>query len=255
MAAGKGTRLLPSTRAISKQLLPVYDKPMIFYPLTTLILAGISEILIICNKEHVELFQRTLGDGSEFNVEISYAVQREPLGIAHGLLLAESFLANSSCCLILGDNILHGPGLGRKLRENTEIEGAKVFAYKVANPRDYGVVEIGDKGEVISIQEKPLKPKSSFAIPGIYFFDRNCCTIAKQLTPSARGELEITDVLIEYMKSQKLKVEVLPMGCAWLDTGTVESLHDASSFVRTLQLRQGIVIGDPYIASHWTEKY
>ncbi len=245
LAGGHGSRLLPSTRAVSKQLLPVYDKPMIYYPLTTLILAGITDILLICKQEHLDLFQRTLGDGSQFDVNIEYEIQINPLGIAHGLVVAKPFLSNQKCCLILGDNILHGPGLGRKLRENRDVNGAKIFAYEVSNPEEYGVVEFDRFGKAISIEEKPAVPKSSYAIPGLYFLDEHCVNIAESLTPSSRGELEITDVLKEYMKFDTLSVEALPLGTAWLDTGTTESLHDASSFVRTLQLRQGIVIGDP----------
>ena len=253
LAGGYGTRLLPCTKALSKQLLPVYDKPMIYYPLTTLILAGIQEILIVCNSDHLTLFKKTLGDGFEFGIHIQYMTQIEPLGIAHGLILAEEFLENDKCCLILGDNIFHGPGLGRRLRENRTIEGAKIFAYEVANPQDYGVVAFDVENSVTSIEEKPIVPKSNFAIPGLYFMDERCVSFAKDLMPSSRGELEITDVLLKYMSMQQLLVERLPLGSAWLDTGTVEALHDASSFVRTLQLRQGIVIGDPQQASRWLE--
>lgn len=245
LAGGLGSRLWPATRAVSKQLLPIYDKPMIFYPLTTLILAGIQEVLLICNASHLDLFKQTLGNGSEFGIKLDYEVQAEPLGIAHGLLIAENFLGGEKCCLILGDNIFHGPGMGRKLRENLDVTGAKVFAYEVANPESYGVVTFDVDGKVTSIEEKPLVPKSSFAIPGIYFMDESGVDFAKSIRPSARGELEITDVLTKYLEQGLLKIEKLPMGSAWLDTGTFEALHDASSFVRTLQLRQGIIIGDP----------
>ena len=253
LAGGSGTRLLPCTKALSKQLLPVYDKPMIYYPLTTLILAGIREILIICRSDHLNLFEKTVGDGSEFGVQIKYMTQIKPLGIAHGLILAEEFLSNDKCCLILGDNIFHGPGLGRKLQQNRSIDGAKIFAYEVANPQDYGVVTFDINNSVTSIEEKPIAPRSNFAIPGLYFMDERCVAFAKSLTPSSRGELEIIDVLLKYMSMQQLNVERLPLGSAWLDTGTIEALHDASSFVRTLQLRQGIVIGDPQQASRWIE--
>lgn len=253
LAGGSGTRLLPCTKALSKQLLPVYDKPMIYYPLTTLILAGIREILIICRSDHLNLFEKTVGDGSEFGVQIKYMTQFKPLGIAHGLILAEEFLRNDKCCLILGDNIFHGPGLGRKLQQNRSINGAKIFAYEVANPQDYGVVTFDINNSVTSIEEKPSTPRSNFAIPGLYFMDERCVAFAKSLTPSSRGELEIIDVLLKYMSMQQLNVERLPLGSAWLDTGTIEALHDASSFVRTLQLRQGIVIGDPQQASRWIE--
>jgi glucose-1-phosphate thymidylyltransferase len=253
LAGGLGTRLRPATKAISKQLIPVYDKPMIFYPLTTLILAGIREVAVVCNPGHVEDFEQTLGDGSEFQISIKYLVQTKPLGIAHCLIIAKDFLAGQKCCLILGDNIFHGPGLGRKLQENLGIDGAKIFAYEVSNPSEYGVVDFDSIGNVTSIEEKPKSPKSSFAIPGLYFFDQNCSDFAKLLTPSLRGELEITDVLKKYKDIGKLKVERLPLGSAWLDTGTFEAIHDASSFVRTLQARQGIVIGDPKQASRMAQ--
>jgi glucose-1-phosphate thymidylyltransferase len=245
LAGGRGSRLLPMTRAVSKQLLPIYDKPMIFYPLTTLILAGIREILIVCNEEHLEMFRKTLGDGEEFGVDIQYKIQGDPRGIAHGLYISREFLNGEKCCLILGDNILYGSGLGRSLGKNLEIVGAKIFAYTVANPSEYGVVNFDVRGQVESIEEKPQISRSNFAIPGLYFLDEECIEIAKNLSPSARGELEITDLLKIYLKKQRLSVEILPLGTAWLDTGTIEAIHDASAFVRTLQVRQGLVIGDP----------
>ena len=248
LAGGSGTRLHPLTKITSKQLLPVFDKPMIYYPLTTLILAGISEVLIITRQEDSSSFERLLGDGSEFGIRISYAIQESPAGLAQAPLIAESFLDGEGFCLILGDNFLYGSGLGRKLQNLTNIEGATVFAYKVKDPTQYGVVDVDSFGHAISIEEKPKNPKSDLAIPGLYFFDSDIVEICKNLTPSARGELEITDALKEYMRQGKLKVEILPLGTAWLDMGSFESLLEAGEFVHIVQSRQGILIGDPTTA-------
>ena len=249
LAGGSGTRLHPLTKIISKQLLPVFDKPMIFYPLTTLILAGISEILIITRPDDSLAFKNLLGDGSEFGIHITYAVQAKPAGLAQAPLIAESFLNGEHFCLILGDNFLYGSGLGRKLQKMANIQGASVFGYKVNDPTQYGVVEVDSMGRAISIEEKPRVPKSNFAIPGLYFFDNQIIDICKNLSPSARGELEITDALREYMHRGDLKVEILPVGTAWLDMGSHESLLEAGEFVHIVQKRQGILIGDPLTAT------
>jgi glucose-1-phosphate thymidylyltransferase len=248
LAGGSGTRLHPLTKVISKQLLPVYDKPMIYYPLTTLILAGIDEVLIITRPEDAPLFRSLLGDGSDIGISISYAVQEKPAGLAQAPLIAERFLNGDSLCLILGDNFLYGPGLGRKLEALGDRDGATIFAYKVSDPTQYGVVELDVEGKPISIEEKPQSPKSDFAIPGLYFFDNQVITICKGLAPSKRGELEITDAIKDYLNQGKLSVEVLPIGTAWLDMGSHESLLEAGEFVHILQSRQGILIGDPATA-------
>jgi len=248
LAGGSGTRLLPLTKITSKQLLPVFDKPMIYYPLTTLILAGVSKVLIITRPEDLSAFEGLLGDGSEFGIEITYAIQEKPAGLAQAPLIAESFLNGEGCCLILGDNFLYGSGLGRKLQNLTNIQGSTVFAYKVSDPSQYGVVEVDSSGHALSIEEKPKAPKSDLAIPGLYFFDGEIIDICKKLTPSARGELEITDALKEYMRRGSLKVEILPIGTAWLDMGSFESLLEAGEFVHIVQSRQGILIGDPSTA-------
>ena len=249
LAGGIGSRLSPLTRAVSKQLLPVYDKPMIYYPLSTLILAGIREIALISSQNHIESFRNLLGDGSEFKVNFTYLIQKEPRGIADAFIIASDFIENSKVALILGDNLFYGQGLGRQLARNTNIDGARIFGYRVSDPSSYGVVTLGSKGEVISIEEKPKNPNSDLAIPGLYFFDNSVTDIAKGLKPSSRGELEITDVIIEYWKQNKLKVEILERGTAWLDTGTPEGLFEASSFVRAIQHRQGFRLGDPKEAS------
>lgn len=248
LAGGSGTRLHPLTKITSKQLLPVFDKPMIYYPLTTLILAGVSEVLIITRPEDSSAFERLLGNGSEFGIEISYAIQEKPAGLAQAPLIAESFSGGEGFCLILGDNFLYGSGLGRKLQNLTNIKGSTIFAYKVSDPTQYGVVEVDSSGHAVSIEEKPRLPKSDLAIPGLYFFDGEIIDICKKLTPSSRGELEITDALKEYMRRGLLKVEILPIGTAWLDMGSFESLLEAGEFVHIVQSRQGILIGDPSTA-------
>jgi len=248
LAGGSGTRLHPLTKVTSKQLLPVYDKPMIYYPLTTLILAGVNEVLVITRPEDAPSFKTLLGDGSEFGISISYAEQEKPAGLAQAPLIAKDFLNGEGFCLILGDNFLYGSGLGRKLQNLDSVEGATVFAYKVSDPTQYGVVEIGPTGKPVSIEEKPKTPKSDLAIPGLYFFDKEIVSICQNLKPSARGELEITDAIKEYMVRGKLSVEVLPIGTAWLEMGSYESLLEAGEFVHIIQSRQGILIGDPATA-------
>ena len=248
LAGGSGTRLHPLTKVTSKQLLPVYDKPMIYYPLTTLILAGVNEVLVITRPEDAPSFKTLLGDGSEFGISISYAEQEKPAGLAQAPLIAEEFLNGEGFCLILGDNFLYGSGLGRRLQNLDSAEGATVFAYKVSDPTQYGVVELDNNGNPISIEEKPKSPKTDLAIPGLYFFDKEIVGICRNLKPSARGELEITDAIKEYMSRGKLSVEVLPIGTAWLDMGSYESLLEAGEFVQIVQSRQGILIGDPATA-------
>jgi glucose-1-phosphate thymidylyltransferase len=248
LAGGSGTRLYPLTKVTSKQLLPVYDKPMIYYPLTTLILAGINEVLVITRPEDKTSFEALLGDGSEFGIKIAYAQQDRPAGLAQAPLIAEEFLNGEDFCLILGDNFLYGSGLGRKLERIQSGGGASVFAYKVKNPSDYGVVEIDASGAPVSIEEKPASPKSDLAIPGLYFFNYSVVDICKRLRPSPRGELEITDALRQFLKKGDLRVELLSAGTAWLDMGSFDSLLEASEFVHVVQSRQGILIGDPVTA-------
>jgi len=248
LAGGTGTRLHPLTKVTSKQLLPVYDKPMIYYPLTTLILAGVCEVLVITRPEDAPSFRALLGDGSDLGIAISYAEQEKPAGLAQAPLIAEAFLNGEGFCLILGDNFLYGSGLGRKLQNLEFTEGATVFAYKVNDPTQYGVVELDTSGNPISIEEKPKHPKSDLAIPGLYFFDKDIADICRALKPSPRGELEITDAIKEYLHRGKLSVEVLPIGTAWLDMGSFESLLEAGEFVHIIQSRQGILIGDPLTA-------
>ncbi len=245
LAGGTGSRLHPITLGISKQLTPVYDKPMIYYPLSTLILAGIQDILIITTPEDQEQFRRLLGDGSQFGVNFSYKVQPAPDGLAQAFILGEEHIGDDSVALVLGDNIFYGPGLGTQLRKYTDVDGAAVFGYRVADPRAYGVVEFDEGFRAISIEEKPENPKSEYAIPGLYFYDNNVVNIAKSIKPSPRGELEITDINRVYLEEKKLQVEVLPRGTAWLDTGTFDSLSDATNFIRTVQARQGLSIGCP----------
>ena len=245
LAGGTGSRLHPITLGISKQPAPVYDKPMIYYPLSTLILAGIQDILIITTPEDQEQFRRLLGDGSQFGVNFSYKVQPAPDGLAQAFILGEEHIGDDSVALVLGDNIFYGPGLGTQLRKYTDVDGAAVFGYRVADPRAYGVVEFDEGFRAISIEEKPENPKSEYAIPGLYFYDNNVVNIAKSIKPSPRGELEITDINRVYLEEKKLQVEVLPRGTAWLDTGTFDSLSDATNFIRTVQARQGLSIGCP----------
>lgn len=245
LAGGSGTRLHPITKGVSKQLMPVYDKPMVYYPLSTLMLAGIQDILVITTPHDAESFHRLLDDGSQLGVSISYAVQYEPNGLAQAFVLGAEFIGSEHVALVLGDNIFYGPGMGTRLRRNIEVDGGAVFAYHVSNPSEYGVVEFDDAFNAISIEEKPEKPKSSYAVPGLYFYDNDVVEIAANLTPSARGEYEITDVNRHYLAAGKLRVEVLPRGTAWLDTGTFDSLADATAFVRTIEARQGMKVGAP----------
>ena len=245
LAGGSGTRLHPITLGISKQLVPIYDKPMIYYPLSTLIAAGISEILVITTPHDAEQFKRLLGDGSQFGIDLTFAEQPLPNGLAQAFVIGADFIGDDSVALVLGDNIFYGPGLGSTLSRFKNIDGGAVFAYWVAEPSAYGVVEFDADGVAISLEEKPTKPKSNYAVPGIYFYDNDVKEIAANLKPSPRGEYEITDVNSAYLERGKLKVEVLPRGTAWLDTGTFDSMTDASEYVRTIERRQGLKIGAP----------
>ncbi len=244
LAGGSGTRLHPITIAVSKQLLPVYNKPMIYYPISTLLSAGIKDILIIITPEDQHLFKKLLGDGKKQGCSFSYAIQEKPNGLAEAFIIGEKFIGNDNVALILGDNIFYGNGLAELLKKNTNPDGGIVYGYHVQDPERYGVVEFDEYGNVVSIEEKPNAPKSNYAVPGIYFYDNEVVSIAKKIKPSKRGELEITDINNAYLASGKLKVSILDRGIAWLDTGTFESLMEASRFVEVIEKRQGLKIGD-----------
>ena len=242
LAGGLGSRLWPLTNVVSKQLLPVFDKPLIYYPLSTLMLAGIRDIILISTPNEIQSFQKLLGDGSRFGIKIEYLIQNKPSGIAESFILSAELISGEKCALILGDNLFYGQGLGTQLRNYTNVEGAQIFAYRVSNPSDYGVIELNDNQEVISIEEKPKNPKSNLVVPGLYFYDECVTSEARKLVPSARGELEITDLNLKYLEKNHLNVQILPRGTAWFDTGDPQSLHDATTFVRTIEERQGMKI-------------
>mgnify|MGYP006341100121 FL=1 len=245
LAGGSGTRLHPITLGVSKQLIPVYDKPMVYYPLSTLMLAGINEILIITTPHDAPFFERLLGDGSQFGISLTFATQDSPDGLAQAFTIGADFIGDDKVALALGDNILYGPGLGSQLQRFANVDGGAVFAYWVSDPQAYGVVEFDADGHAISLEEKPTHPRSNFAVPGLYFYDNDVVDIARNLEPSPRGEYEITDVNRAYLERDKLAVEVLPRGTAWLDTGTFDQMLDAAEYVRTMQRRTGLSIGVP----------
>lgn len=254
MAGGSGSRLSPITRVVNKQLLPIFDKPLIYYPLSTLMLAGIREFMLISNENEISNFQKLLGSGDQFGISIEYCTQDTPKGIAEGLILAEDFITGHKIGFILGDNLFHGHGLGRQLSQHNNVLGAHIFAYHVRDPENYGVINFDEFKKVIDIEEKPKNPKSNLAVTGLYFYDEKVCEIAKSLKPSPRGELEITDVNRIYLERDELKVSVLSRGTAWLDTGTFEGLHDASSYIKIIQERQNASIGNPFdvaVAQGW----
>ncbi len=245
MAGGLGSRLDPVTKVVNKHLMPIFDKPLIYYPLSTLMLAGIREVMIISGEKQIQSFKELLGTGSDLGISIEYEIQREPNGIAEGLLIASDFLLGHKVALILGDNLFHGEGLGRQLSKFQLVEGAQIFAYEVANPTDFGVVELDSQGRILNIVEKPKLPKSNLAVTGLYFYDENASTLVRGLKPSHRNELEITDLNNLYLKERNLNLTILSRGTAWLDTGTFAGLHDASSYIRILQERQNSSIGNP----------
>ena len=254
LAGGSGTRLHPVTLGISKQLVPVYDKPMIYYPLSTLIFAGIHDVLVITTPHDADDFVRLLGDGRQFGISIHYATQAVPNGLAQAFVIGADFIGSEKVALVLGDNIFYGPGLGSQLQRFSDLDGGAVFAYWVAEPAAYGVVEFDRQGRAVSLEEKPAEPRSNYAVPGLYFYDNDVVDIARGLRPSARGEYEITDVNRAYLDAGKLQVAVLPRGTAWLDTGTFDSLSDAGNFVRTLEARQGLKVGSPEEAA-WRQGF
>jgi glucose-1-phosphate thymidylyltransferase len=245
LAGGTGSRLHPITLGVSKQLVPVYDKPMVYYPLSTLILAGIRDILVITTPEDAPAFQRLLGDGSRFGVNITHAQQPSPDGLAQAFIIGADHIGDEPVALILGDNIFYGPGVGHRLWDFRDVDGGAIFGYRVADPSAYGVVEFDSDGRVLSLEEKPEEPRSDYAVPGLYFYSRDVVPMAQDLKPSARGELEITDINRQYLEQGRLRVRILPRGTAWLDTGTFDSMHDAGSYVRTIESREGLKIGAP----------